>query len=62
MNKKMKIKPTIEIPLVFLILIMGIILILNMIFMYRNPKANSMSLYREFINVVTLQKLPEYQK
>ena len=30
-------------------------------FSWRNPKANKMSFYRNFVHVVTWQKLPEYQ-
>ena len=32
------------------------------IWMWRNPKANSMTCIREFVNVIQFNKLNEYQK
>lgn len=33
-----------------------------MAFQWRNPTANSMSLYRDFVEVITWKKLPQYQR
>jgi hypothetical protein len=31
------------------------------VFQWRNPLSNEMSFYRDFVEVITWQKLPEYQ-
>jgi hypothetical protein len=35
--------------------------IASAVFQFRNPTANSFSLYRDFTSVVRFEKLPEYQ-
>ena len=43
------------------VLLVGYLVASWMVFQYRNPKANEMSFYRDFIEVITWQQMGKYQ-
>lgn len=46
----------------FLIAALVYVALANAVFMWRNPTANSMSFYRDFVPIVTWQKMDGYQR
>jgi len=58
----MKVKDYIQSGLMVIVMLFLIYMaIARLTFQYRNPLANEMSLYRNFSDVMTWKKLPEYQ-
>jgi len=41
--------------------ILGLYTVAFLVFQWRNPKANSMTFYREPISIITFQKMDRYQ-
>lgn len=37
-------------------------LVSSVVFLWRNPKANQMTVYSEFFNVIKFEKMEEFQK
>jgi len=50
-----------KIALALIALAIAFYLVAFMAFQWRNPKANSMSFFRDFVSIIAFQRIQEYQ-